>query len=133
VANLPLNTFSLQCLSANQCVAIDGSGPALLSSTDGGRNWARKVVPHTGHFYIDALSCFSTKDCVIAATHGGNTIGGTFIERTSNGGRTWTQQSLPKGNYLIYNIDCRGANSYIAVGQEIGANDNGPGVIFTYG
>jgi hypothetical protein len=133
VSTLPLGTSDLACTTKDSCTAIGlgGSNVALFISKDGGKLWAKQSIPHTGRSTISAASCFSSKICVVDVAAGYEK---NLFERTTNGGKSWSNESLPKGNFLVFNIDCQGSNSCIAVGQKFGPGQiPEAGVILTYG
>ncbi len=83
---------SVSCGSGNSCQGLfyTRTGATLVAGTiDSGRNWTVERVPVT-HGGVNDVACPSSQVCVgVGAANGAN-----VAIRTSNGGKSWTKQTL---------------------------------------
>lgn len=113
----------VSCYSLTHCVAVGidsthGGGRevgVLVSTNDGGITWVRRHIP-TGTDDLTSVACRSSALCEAVGL--GET---TAIIGSTDGGRTWTDQTVPGAPYLL-GVACPGIRTCEAVGQ--GANDN---------
>ncbi len=67
---------------------------SIWKSTDGGNNWSRVGGIN---YYVYSLSVDPTNPNIVFA-------GGIYIYRSTDGGVTWTQLTLPSNHYYIYTV-----------------------------
>jgi photosystem II stability/assembly factor-like uncharacterized protein len=118
------NYGPIACSGTERCVVpysgrVGGGG--VLVTSDGGGHWAAARLP--GHAaYLGGATCASTKECLVAGYSGDlatRSAGVAF--RTLDGGRSWTQLSLPaavgpgRGSQL-FAVACHGASFCAAIG-----------------
>ena len=82
-----------------------GDFRTILATSDGGEHWVRQQAHLPPHAEIAAV-------CFADARHGwavGNTIGATFVIRTTNGGNTWRTRPAPGRGYPfdVFFVDAR--------------------------
>ena len=123
----------VSCPSVTLCVAVGPAG--TFASTDGGHSW--KSESDVGDEF-GSVSCGSATTCT--AVGEGLFVGnGSTIASTTDGGVTWTQESVPAGITDLSGVSCAaglsGVSNCIAVGYEsstypmqgvvISSSDNG--------
>ena len=99
--------YDISCPSALECIAVGYNNNTYYDAitTDGGSHWITQGSrDQFGSFplsvYYTGVSCANTKDCVIVgysvhtAPLGYSDYSG-LIYATTNGGATWTNQSVP--------------------------------------
>ena len=81
---------------------------------------------------LRAVACASASRCfAVGSTAATATVpSGPVVMATTNGGRTWTLQSLPPGLGYLSGIACATARACTAVGQA-GGTGVGPGAVVT--
>lgn len=80
---------SLQCFGPTHCLAAGSLNSGLVSLTnDGGHHWSIAI----NGFESFGLACPTENDCL---SPGLFRVGQTLVERTADGGRAWTPESLP--------------------------------------
>jgi photosystem II stability/assembly factor-like uncharacterized protein len=116
---------AISCASSTACwaLAIDGSGTqVVLATTDGWNTWTTQNVPSdTGS--LGAISCPTTSDCWAVGgtlTEDSDSLSATAsIVTTTDGGSTWTTQSAPNSDGLLYGVSCTSSSDCITVGTAI--------------
>jgi photosystem II stability/assembly factor-like uncharacterized protein len=99
--------------TTSDCVAVgaasEGSTKSALVaySTDGGTSWTYGTAPDVTSIF--AISCASTLDCVAVGS-------GSVILTSSNGGSTWTSQSVPSGITSLQGVSCASTSNCVAIG-----------------
>ena len=130
--SVPPATESLtgvSCPTASACVAVGvgTSGPVVLSTTDGGASWSSEGLPKKlvdPNASLSSVACASASDCW-AVGAGRRGLTGAVI-RTTNGGRTWRNEALPKGIEELRHVSCVNPSDCWAVGS---ATLDGHGVV----
>jgi photosystem II stability/assembly factor-like uncharacterized protein len=81
--------FSVACLPSGKCYVVGTEG-ALLTSTDGGKNWERRAIAERGD-----LSWYDLYSIRFANDGKTGWVGGESgqILKTADGGQTWTNQA----------------------------------------
>ena len=118
----------LACVAAAVCSLLGvgaGGGSVFLQTTDGGRTWTSGPGPTalTSGDFVGGLVCSATTRCTaIAMPHlvaaGG---GGIMSFVTSDGGKGWSQASLPAGlNGVPDGFTCTPYGDCVVVGSDKG-------------
>jgi photosystem II stability/assembly factor-like uncharacterized protein len=93
------------------CVAV---GDGILATTNGGATWlVRRPMPDMPDMPFTAVSCPSTKDCLVVPG-----LATRFVFSTSNGGSTWTKRSLPIEGSWLGGISCPSTKDCVLVGPD---------------
>jgi large repetitive protein len=109
-----IRTFSsVTCPTASHCEAIGGLdnyptiGGLILSSDDGGATWSEQysVAPRQ---QLIGITCATSSDCIA--------VGNDTVVTTTDGGATWTGQSIP-GYEILDTVTCTSALDCVAGGQ----------------
>ncbi|HEV3132563.1 MAG TPA: Ig-like domain-containing protein [Acidimicrobiales bacterium] len=112
--------LAVSCGSSSNCVA---TGAGVIATTDGGTNWVTQGVSTVFPFDGLGVSCASALDCVVV----GYAVEGKFgpfppvIAATTDGGTTWTTQSVPTGTDIVSRVSCGSTSDCVAVGTASGA------------
>jgi photosystem II stability/assembly factor-like uncharacterized protein len=112
---------SVSCPSSTFCVAV---GAQILVTNDGGKTWATRFVSG-GTGVLRSVSCVSDLTCVAI---GPNPAGlsdassAAFAIVTTDGGSTWSQQSMPSGSAALNTITCNGASVCAVSGQSLNSS-----------
>jgi hypothetical protein len=129
---------SVSCGSPRDCVAVGGADPGQGDdwvTTDGGTSWTEHAVPSAdttqpaiGGF--TDVSCVSAHVCIAAGADGN---GNGLSWRTTDGGASWAQQSVPDTSGSTQSNDGPAA---ISCGTKtlcvtVGTNNNGDSVAWT--
>jgi Tfp pilus assembly protein PilV len=124
------------CPSSTQCMATGiSSGTAIPLIYNGtitaapttADTWTRELVPSITNDAINTLNqitCSATSNCVIAATGTASSSPAGFLLATSNG-TTWTNQSLPASDNVLYFNGVACASGASANCAAVGATANG--------
>lgn len=111
----------ISCPSVHVCFAagVDSRGAFVVSTANGGVTWSRKSL----HAQIQgggtlgvALACLSARRCWVAGNTAGPTSRGVILA-TTNGGRTWHSQKLPRGVAGINVLACTPGSQCMALGD----------------
>jgi hypothetical protein len=120
-SNYPLDEIA--CPDTEHCMAVgDSDGDAAISTEDGGSTWTNVDLPSTGGG-IGSIWCTSDLDCFVTGNSVNN--GAAFVDVTTNGGMTWTMESVPidpnltgsSVDYDLSGITCPTAEECVAVGN----------------
>ncbi len=127
-ANIPSGTSGLEgvsCQSSTFCIAggeLTNNNTGLNTSEDlytlnGGTSWTLGSAPSTAS-YFNSISCSSTTNCIgVGAFYNSSTSSATgVIFNSSNGGQSWTQETISSGSVDFYGVTCVTTTCY-AVGQ----------------
>ena len=121
---------SLACATATTCVAIGSitrqpqeiRAAVITKTTDGGQSWTSEPVPVAGA--LSGLACPSSAFCVAVGGYiggGGPSFNpdrlGTVMAST-DGGRSWTVQSVPRGVGYLNGVSCASVSFCVAVGES---------------
>jgi photosystem II stability/assembly factor-like uncharacterized protein len=107
--------FGISCASAADCVV---TGEASLTTTNGGKTWARHGTP--GGVPLGPVTCPSTSDCyaIFNVTSAVPTNEETFLYTSANGGVTWKDVlSAPRHVISLDNVSCPATTICVAVGD----------------
>jgi photosystem II stability/assembly factor-like uncharacterized protein len=114
---------ALACPSTHSCVAVGSvsSSTYALRSLDGGRSWTAQAIP-PGVVGLSAVSCGSTSRCVAVGFQQapGSVDSGQLegvIVGTTDGGATWSKDTLPSGVGNLSGVSCASATQCLAVGD----------------
>ena len=108
--------IGLRCPTASVCYAAGGG--VVVSTTDGGRNWAvHTVIAKTHNAYSDIadfshIACPTVSVCYAVITTGG---GAGSLVKTTNGWRTWAREGPSKLFPLLSSIACPSASTCFVV------------------
>ncbi len=73
------------------------------------------VIPSSAGGFFDRMSCGTPADCVVVGgTHGGTAL----VERSTNGGTSFTTSPVPSGVPPLADVDCNDALHCVAVGSS---------------
>jgi photosystem II stability/assembly factor-like uncharacterized protein len=115
--------FSVTFLPSGKCYAAGAEG-ALLSSTDGGQTWQRRLVAERGD-----LSWFDLYSIRFASDGQTGWVGGEsgLILKTTDGGQTWSPQTsgTTENIFRIAVVDPRTAYASGTNGLLMGTTDGG--------
>jgi photosystem II stability/assembly factor-like uncharacterized protein len=101
-AGVPTGLRTISCApDAPSCLTTTGS--FFLRTDDGGRDW--RALP--SHEYAEAISCVDSLRCWA--------VGSDVVSATSDGGESWTSQTLP-GSPALIDIACPDAEHCWAIG-----------------
>ncbi len=106
--------FGISCASAADCVV---TGDATLTTTNGGKTWARHAAAGVP---LGPVTCPSTRDCyaVFNVTSAVPTNEETFLYASTNGGVTWKDVlSMPRHVAGLGGISCPTTTTCVAVGN----------------
>ena len=110
----------MACPTTSDCVGSGGTSnigteQAVATTTDGGASWTTRSVSTNNGTVFNSVSCPTTTTCYAA----GNNVGlaptpGSGIIKTTDGGSTWTEQTLPATipgsnttqDYMLGSIAC---------------------------
>lgn len=137
---------NVTCISDQRCWAVGGTtrdsssniAGVVLSTTDGGTTWVRQSVPG-GTPELHGIACVDSSRCwAVGHTVGIEGVGRSnpAILATTNGGQTWTGQSVPASVTGLDAIACPSLGVCQAIGtngssQSGGAGTNGAAAIST--
>lgn len=98
--NLPAGTNALadvSCVAGGFCLAVKNS---VVSTSDGGATWKLMPMPSIkSGDYLAAVSCVTSTVCWTASFYG-------LVFKTTDGGRSWVQESVPAGVTQITALYC---------------------------
>jgi photosystem II stability/assembly factor-like uncharacterized protein len=106
--------FGISCASATDCVV---TGDASLTTTNGGKTWARHAAAGVP---LGPVTCPSTRDCyaVFNVTSAVPSNEETFLYASANGGVTWKDVlSEPRHVAGLPGISCPTTTTCVAVGN----------------
>jgi photosystem II stability/assembly factor-like uncharacterized protein len=106
--------LGISCASANACVAVGVQGEIV---TFNGLTWSTQFLP--SHVLLHDVSCFTTSNCVAV----GN---GSTILSTTNGGTSWSAQTVPAGHDFS-SVSCLASVSLCEATTFQGEVFGGPG------
>jgi photosystem II stability/assembly factor-like uncharacterized protein len=118
----------IACPTSTTCIAV---GASVLESTDAGASWAVAAVSG-GPGTLRTISCLSSTTCIAV---GPNVQGATDPDApadaviTTDGGTTWSQDSLPAGSASLEQISCTAATQCFAGGPS--TTITGPAAFFS--
>ena len=100
-------------------------------STDSGATWSLGQLPADavglGQVYcLNSDTCIATGGEYVSSSNGSYSYGAS-IYKTTDGAKTWTQQSIPSGINFLWGISCPSSSICFAAG----GNANGQGVILS--
>jgi|GEM_PF-959295 len=118
----------VQCTSPLDCMAVGdelehGSRierAEVLYSTDGGQSWVTHMLRGVSGI-VDGLSCTAQSSCELVGTQrpaNGAYPGSGFAGSTTNGGASWSRQTLPTGIDDLFGVSCGSRHVCIAVGAN---------------
>jgi len=86
-----------------------GDDPAVAATSDGGQQWSLQTLPLPAGFgMVTSIAFTSARDGWAA----GEVNGAPFILDTTNGGTTWTSETVPAGVTRISQIATAGADAW---------------------
>jgi hypothetical protein len=115
--------FGISCTSSTRCLV---TGDASLTTTNGGKTWAKHAIPGGSPF--GPVTCPSTKDCyaVFNVTSAVPSNEETFLYTSANGGVTWKKVLAdPRHVAGLGGISCPSATTCVAVGNGYTPRGNG--------
>jgi hypothetical protein len=112
---------AVTCPSSEDCYAVgsnDFDGTLVWATTNGGATWVGHNAPGSvalqGFFSGSGIACTSISSCFVVA---GLTITSGAIVATSDGGSSWTSQTIPSGTGELNGIACPSSSNCYAVGN----------------
>src|SRR3989344_1063218 len=87
--------------AGNISSATSSTRPIVVKTTDGGENW-KQVYVSTANQYIEDIDCADANNCFWAGGERSNA--GKYLYVTTDGGVSWSKQTLPSGSYDLYGI-----------------------------
>ncbi|MDA8342693.1 MAG: sialidase family protein, partial [Actinomycetota bacterium] len=141
---------AVSCPTTTDCVAVGANangGGSILTTTDGGATWSDRVAPtvtfdingvqfSSRGYVLDGVSCSSTQACVAVGTVSTRVSFFDVVDvsaailTSTDGGVTWTSQSVPNGVTQLAAVSCPSTTSCVAVGSAILTSTDG-GVTWT--
>ncbi len=113
---------AITCTSTSVCFALvhTNGGAMLAETTNSGSNWSSTTIPNPTELFWEGIACWSSGDC-IATGYNDNVSGFVGVALiTTDGGTSWTSQTLPAGTTIPGPISCPAANTcFAAAGQQI--------------
>jgi hypothetical protein len=91
---------AISCPSVSLCVAVDGNGNALYSTSPAAGTWSTPVLIDSGHSFT-AISCPSTTLCFATDNHG-SVYSSTAPASTA----AWTPEAIGDGTTQLNGIAC---------------------------
>lgn len=87
--------FGVSCVTTSRCWAVGDArstgGGVVLTTANGGRAWTAQLQVSSAQFY--SVSCTSASHCWLT----GNGSSAPVIYATTDGGKHWASQIVPKG------------------------------------
>ena len=131
--NLPTTTprlfglNAISCHSTTHCVAVgaEGTSPtgslAAVSTASGGAAWTAGTIttPSGTTGSLDGVSCSSTTDCIAVGSTRTSTTSTGVAYSTTDGGSTWTKETLPTGVPQLIAVTCPSTTDCVAVGPDL--------------
>ena len=113
------SSSDLSCPSTTHC--FYASDDSIRATTNGGATWSQQTIsgfPSGARIY--GIDCPSTTHCFLTASHtmnmGGFDMTTPYIYATTNGGDSWSRQTLPSlTNHLIFNVSCVSNNDCFSI------------------
>ncbi len=109
------------CLSPMDCVVAGNTppnNPSIYTTADGGATWVdRELPPDTPPFSVEGATCPITNDCLIFGRNipASGPAAGVILDST-DGGASWTDQSLPSDVTNVISVSCLTTASCLATG-----------------
>ena len=119
--------FGLSCASAADCVV---TGDGALTTTNGGKTWARHAAAGVP---LGPVACPSTRDCyaVFNVTSAIPANEATFLYTSANGGVTWKDVLSKPGHVAgLPGISCPTTTTCVAVGNGYTPRAGGAGTLY---
>lgn len=115
----------VSCATVTVCVAASsvrhgaGTRGVLARTTDGGATWVPVLAPASTATVL-SVSCWSSTACEAVGQTGAakNPLDASaaFALATSNAGRTWVAQGLPKAQWTLTSVSCARGGACVAAG-----------------
>lgn len=121
--SLSFSVGAIACASSSRCWAVGAttSGAArILATRNGGASWHRQDAP-SGIRFLAGISCPETTHCwAVGDTEAPGVIDEAVID-TSNGGKTWSTEKIPKvndgmGGYVA--VSCTSERDCVVAGYD---------------
>ena len=110
---------SFACPSTSTCFATGFNG-AVITTADGGTTWTDTASPPAGTWpSIIGIACPTTTTCVATAD---GSYGAADVISTTDGGASWSSQTLPGRTAYLHGIACPSASTCYTSGYD-DAND----------
>ena len=122
---------SIVCPSTSTCYGVGGD--TIFFTTDSWTTWTSQTEDVAGGD-LDGIACPSLSDCYAVGDGGGDSetpVPSSFIFATTDGGTTWTSQTLPTGApttwsptgvATLYDISCPSTTVCYSVGWNGGSS-----------
>jgi photosystem II stability/assembly factor-like uncharacterized protein len=113
VPNTGAGIDSVSCGSDTTCVAVSsafGTSNPVIVSRDGGVSWSEAASIDTAL----SVDCLSASDCIAVGMNFNVYTGLAYV--TSNGGKSWTTQSMPPAVVEMLGVSCSSESACISVG-----------------
>jgi photosystem II stability/assembly factor-like uncharacterized protein len=111
---------AVSCASATMCIGV-GSTDALsqiaVGTSNGGTTWrVLRIFPNLSD--LNGVDCTSSLTCIAVGDRDdtGPTGTGGAVIATTDGGRTWTEDSIPRDTYSFNALSCSTFSDCVAVG-----------------
>ena len=121
--------YDVVCASTAVCEAggfsgqsLMGGAPVVVGTTNGGATWALQTLPSDMGNYVADIVCPTISACISVGYGDSGTYTGFpavgAMAGTTNGGATWTLQTLPSDTYQIGSLVCPSANVCETLGEN---------------
>jgi len=114
--------FDASCATASTCVVVGGGyyynePGAILTTTDRGATWVAQQRQLNQR--LDSVSCPTTSLCLAVGFDSSSTGGNAaVILRSTDGGASWSPQSLAFTATYLFGVSCSSASTCVAVGRN---------------
>jgi hypothetical protein len=134
--------LAMSCPTPSECVAVgqqsqsDG-GVVVIATADGSTTWTQSTLPTLpgGAYTLDSVSCpaAAPTDCWAggATLNGASDPIGAVVLASTDGGATWSAESIPGAVWSIDDVSCPSVDDCWAVGWAGGAKQPDGAVVVT--
>lgn len=94
----------------------------IIKSSDGGDTW-NIVYKETVGKYLQGIDCVDVNTCFVAGGNG--SLSGKVILTTTDGGANWNSETMPAGNYDLYDVSAYNDGASTTIHAVGGASGTG--------
>jgi len=118
--------MDITCPSLSECIGVGAQNantsesPAIWRTSNGGATWSHVIPAGASNVQAEllAVSCPSPTFCVALGANGIGDIGNSSVLYvTTDGGATWTSESLPGGIDSLSGLSCTSTSTCFASGN----------------
>lgn len=110
--------LGVSCSGPSTCVAVGSAYPAgagVAMSRNGGTTWTvERIGDQISGLLLRGVTCVSVTTCVAV----GSSFGRGQVLVTTDGGSTWTSQTVPSSVASLESVSCPAATRCVAVGRS---------------